>query len=238
MNSNERGKRRGIKIIQYNLDGSQAKVWDSFISIKKELGLTHKRVLKSCKNGTVLNGFYWRHFDSIPIENEEWKPVIFNGNQITVSSLGRVQTLSGTITHGSKTTGGYLAVVINEITVVVHRLICMAFNPITNSEDYQVNPFALTSQCKGNFNKRNNVITNLEWVTQSENILHSISRNEDMKTIRPVAQLTQDGTLLAFYFTAKDAAKSVNTKVQNILSVCDGRRKTSNGYRWTYTTTY
>ena len=58
-NSGKRGKRRGIKIIQYNLDGSQVQVWTaslSFISIKKQLGLIHKRVVKACKNRAILNG--------------------------------------------------------------------------------------------------------------------------------------------------------------------------------------
>ena len=104
----------------------------------------------------------------------------------------------------------------------------------------------MTSQCKGDFNKRNNAIINLEWVTlvfglaqtRRENVEHSVKRREekrrkDVKTRRPVAQLTQNGILLAFYFTAKDAAKSMNTDIWNILNVCDGKQASDREYEWT-----
>ena len=71
-NSEKRGQKNGIKIIQYDLDGTQIKVWCNFISIKNELGLIHKRVVKACKNRTILNESYWSAslFDDISIENE------------------------------------------------------------------------------------------------------------------------------------------------------------------------
>jgi len=70
--------------------------------------------------------------DSIPLENEERQKLIFNEHEIIASSLGRIKTSPGTITYGSFTTGGYFAVVIGDVTVVVHRLICIVLKPINN----------------------------------------------------------------------------------------------------------
>jgi hypothetical protein len=108
----------------------------------------------------MLNEHYWKYLDYIPIQNEEWKPIIFNGNAMMASSVGRIQIAAGTITHGSKTTSGYSAIVIESMTVVIHRLLCMAFKPIVNPEDYQLNHI--------DSNKHNNAITNLEWVPERD----------------------------------------------------------------------
>lgn len=47
---------------------------------------------------------------------------------------------------------------------LLHRLIKMAFEPIPNPDQYQINHI--------DGDKLNNCLYNLEWVTQSENLLH------------------------------------------------------------------
>lgn len=224
------GKRRGRKVVQLSLDGTQSYIWEDMISIRRTLGLLHKRVKAACEQGTILGGYYWRYYDSIPLPGEEWRGLIFGQDTIFVSSLGRVRMPSGAITHGSKTNSGYLAVVIRGTTVVVHRLVCYAFNPVPNCDQLQVNHI--------DFDKHNNKITNLEWVTQSENIQHSVRAREDVKVHRPVHQFNLDGTFKATFTTAKEAGLAVGVKASCILAVCDGRRKTSKGYKWTYTKEY
>lgn len=50
-------------------------------------------------------------------------------------------------------------------TYRVHRLVLMAFNPIEGMEELEVN--------HKDGNKKNNKLSNLEWVTASENQLHA-----------------------------------------------------------------
>ena len=50
-------------------------------------------------------------------------------------------------------------------TFRLHRLVMMAFNPIDNSENMQIN--------HKDGNKKNNALSNLEWCTASENQIHA-----------------------------------------------------------------
>lgn len=65
-------------------------------------------------------------------------------------------------------------------TFRVHRLVMMAFNPIDNMENLEVNHI--------DGNKANNKLSNLEWCTTSENQKHAflqdfINLKEDQKVI-------------------------------------------------------
>lgn len=53
--------------------------------------------------------------------------------------------------------------------MLVHRLVMRCFNPIPNHEDMAVNHI--------DGNKHNNHISNLEWVTDSENMIHCYRNN-------------------------------------------------------------
>ena len=65
----------------------------------------------------------------------------------------------------------------------VHRLVMENFNPIENMEQYQVNHI--------DGNKRNNALTNLEWVTCQENINHAIKNNLRAK-VNGAAKITPE----------------------------------------------
>ena len=53
-------------------------------------------------------------------------------------------------------------------TFRVHRLVLMAFAPIENMQNLEVNHI--------DGNKKNNSLSNLEWVTSSENKLHAFAK--------------------------------------------------------------
>lgn len=104
--------------------------------------------------------------------------------------------------------------------VLAHRLILETLNPIENMEEYDVN--------HKDGNKTNNHISNLEWNTRSENILHSfknklqdningnpIISNEDILYIKENLwrlEITQISIVKKF--------KISRSKVQNIIYKC------------------
>lgn len=90
-------------------------------------------------------------------------------------------------------------------------------------------------------NKLNNSLSNLEWVSKSDNIKHAYSlglataSTEQIK--RPILQFNKDtGELVREYETIKEAALALGNinKMPNIIRACQGKQQTSYGYRWEY----
>ena len=217
------------EVIQYNLDGIPYQRWESMTLLTKTLGLTRYYVHMACIDETELNGFYWRYIDSLSIEGEIWKPLSIYGYNIHVSTMGRVQIPSGLLTYGHQVNTGYKAVHIGNKTIVVQRLICMGFKPIENCELYEVNHI--------DYNRQNNRVENLEWVTRSQNVQHSKNR-KNPKCNRPVVQLTLENILIAIYGTAKQAAKEIGVSTDAIINACEGRSQMSGKCKWHYMGNY
>ena len=89
-----------------------------------------------------------------------------------VSSHGRVQTSTGNVGHGSPA-GGYKSVTIEKKRYYVHRLVAATFIGPATAERCQVNHI--------DRDPSNNHVANLEYVSRTENILHSFSHNSDRK---------------------------------------------------------
>lgn len=114
---------------------------------------------------------------------ETWKDIPNFGGSYQVSNMGRVRSVDrviavkdgrmrkhkGRVLKPHLNNGGYeLHKLSNDgrgITKTVHRLVLETFKPHVNMNDLQVNHI--------DGNKSNNHLTNLEWVTARDNILHA-----------------------------------------------------------------
>lgn len=111
----------------------------------------------------------------IPIyfSDEVWKLVEIDGLQpwYFVSTYGRVYSkLFDGLVRQRFVGRGYKTVTLRKIDntpidYLVHRLVMITFCPIDNMENLQINHI--------DTNKINNHMSNLEWCTQSENIIHA-----------------------------------------------------------------
>jgi len=214
--------KKSRKVAQYNLDGSLIKIWNNV----KDLP-SRQSVLK-CLNGSykTSGGFNWLYYSEI-IEGEKWLKINIDGNTIDVSSNGRVKTKSGKICYYTTITkSGYASLHYNRIVYSVHRLICIAFNPVINRVDLVVN--------HKDMNKLNNNIDNLEWVTSSENTLHYNRNTNVVKNnfTRKIKRINDNDIFI--YESNIIAAKENNISKGNINSCCNGKRKTAGGYKWEY----
>lgn len=101
-------------------------------------------------------------------------------------------------------------------TFRAHRLVLMAFNPIDNMDDLQVNHI--------DGNKKNNKLENLEWCSASENQIHAYKTglNKARKSEKSNwSKLTQKDIDLVFQLkeqglTNKQIAEQVNCTPSNI----------------------
>lgn len=111
--------------------------------------------------------------------------------------------------------------------ISAHRAVAISF--LENPDDLeQINHI--------DGNKTNNHYSNLEWMTQSQNMKHAFENNLlNFSSIEvPVIQLTKDDDFIAEFKSASDAAREVNGYRSHITSCCKGTRKTHKGYKWKY----
>ncbi|MGN0558368.1 MAG: NUMOD4 domain-containing protein [Acutalibacteraceae bacterium] len=118
----------------------------------------------------------------------------------------------------------------------VHRLVAMAFvdgygeGKVVNHIDE---------------NKQNNVSTNLEWVSASQNVLHSISHRRSVKTRnypkfhartdkQEVIQISLDGKVIKHWKSSIEVKEKLGYSDWSIKQCCRRKRKTAYGYRWQY----
>ena len=166
--------------------------------------------------------------------NEEiWKDIVGYEKFYQVSNLGRVRSFprNGTIKEERvlkpNKVGGYLQVTLqkhkNRKYKKVHRLVAETFIPNLENKR-EVNHI--------DGNKTNNCVENLEWVTTSENQLHS---NYVLKhNLKPILQYDLNGTFIKEWEAIMIASKELNIFGSNITECCRGRRKTAGRYIWRY----
>lgn len=176
---------------------------------------------------------------------------LFNGRYV-VDALGNVYSLINNAGNPRKSPllmkqrlgrGGYLCanfyvptpVGIQKQCHAVHRLVATAFHP---------NPDNKPEVNHKNGAKTDNLATNLEWVTASENALHAFDAGLRTANLggtgrfnrlhgksRPVIQLSLDGIKIKEFPSMQEAQREGFSQ-GNISLVIAGTRKTHKGFCW------
>lgn len=207
---------------------------------------------------------------------EIWKNLVGFESSYEVSSKGRIRSKERYVKSVRATCGkrlvnaqiikqfiknnGYMSVLLQgkkgRVNVLVHRAVAIAFLP---------NPDNLPVVDHIDTNKTNNEVSNLRWVTHSQNVLNPITRarmNEKIKRGNDsylhshknhnvhskgathykaiaVVQLSKDGQFIKEFDTVSDAARAFGSNIAtNISYCCNGKRVYAYGYRWMYKKDY
>lgn len=157
---------------------------------------------------------------------EVWKDVIGYEGLYQVSNLGRVRSFYKnklTILSYRRAKAGYHTVCLHKnkkpLTQNIHRLIADAFIPNTECKKY-------VNHIDGD--KGNNILSNLEWVTQSENMKHAYDIGL-MGTKKCKCIETNE-----IFNSIREAEAKYNLNNSHITACCKGSRKTHGGYHWEY----
>ena len=161
-------------------------------------------------------------------EQEIWK-YIENFPQYQVSNLGRILSLKNPkkpkILKGRITKKGYHQVHLHDIngksySKQVHRLVLETFSPKVDMKLLEVN--------HKDENKLNNNLSNLEWVTHTENVNYG--------TYSQRKSASQSDTIYCietqkYYSSMRQASEETGVDYGNISLACSSGR-TAGGYHW------
>lgn len=166
------------------------------------------------------------------MENEIWKKITLYDNIYYVSNYGRMRRINGEILPINKSTSDYTYVSLwigNKTRHIrIHRLVAKLFVPNPTNK-----PFV--NHIDGD--KTNNTSSNLEWVTNSENIQHAYNTGLMPKVRRRNVTINQydlTGNFIKSWCGFKGIEETYNVSRSTIRFCCLNKIKTSKGYIWRY----
>jgi len=121
---------------------------------------------------------------------------------------------------------GYFRVKIDGNYVGLHRLLAEAFLP---------NPLNLEQVNHKDGNKKNNALSNLEWVTQQENLKHAMENGLHPSPPTKIMATSKDGKETLFFDSQRSVSDFGFTQ-PNVNKCLKGLRKYAHGYTWSYVT--
>lgn len=170
------------------------------------------------------------------MDNEILKDVQYKDKVFTVSNLGYILIKDGSRKRKlHKNSSGYLSYTEKKI-YFLHRIVATAFCEKKEGKEF-------VNHIDGN--KENNMASNLEWVTKSENELHStrvlgnkrnilgLKENWLNPTHRRPVTIEKDGFTQNFV-SGVEAAKFLNCSVSAVSMVLTGSNKTCKGFKINY----
>lgn len=165
----------------------------------------------------------------------EWQDCYVYGEKYQVSNTGLVRNkVTKQLIKSHKDKKGYLRVSLSrnnvQVTVKVHRAVAIAFIE---------NPNNLPQVNHKDGNKGNNEVSNLEWVSNYDNMQHAIenglTNHVDYagRKKRPVIRISSTGEKVRFNSLA-EAAKECHVSRSNLCNALKGKRNFCGGYTWKY----
>ena len=176
--------------------------------------------------------------------HEEWRDIAGYEGLYQVSNLGRVKSLDRYVPHktfGKKfckgclmathtNNAGYATVNLckgNQYkSIDVHRLVAEAFIP---------NPNNLEVVNHKDENKKNNLVENLEWCTETYNNSYGTCRKRGSAKLKKIVLQCLAGVVVKEWESATDAELAIVGRSTGAISRCiRGKSKTAYGYEWKF----
>lgn len=245
--------------IRITLRNGVSTVYPSLVEGAKSLDVK-REVLSTCLAGDKIycgvpglknkeDRWLWKieyvETGSPKVDSVEEKPITIDGfTDFIACSDGRILNKDRK-PIGAIPDGHYIRVKGKDTSKAIHIIIALMFIPNPESKPY-------VNHKDGN--KKNNIVSNLEWVTQKENMAHARETGlinietlaaQGEKTRVPVYQLELDGNIIK-KFNSLDEASEITGSSSNISAVCssytkdkdDRLRHSSAGYGWCYVRDY
>jgi hypothetical protein len=137
----------------------------------------------------------------------------FGETTAEISNFGRVKSCNGVTSFGTKRKDGYFVVTINYKSYMVHQVVALAFIGSQPSNDHNVDHI--------DKHPNNNKFENLRWVTQQEQIEHSMAKSVDVY---------KNNIFVCSYKSMKLTEKALGICPRTISTYIAKKTKTRQGY--------
>jgi hypothetical protein len=144
--------------------GYYVELFDNSIRVVESLGLDRVKrsnLTTAIKNGSIWNNYLWIYKTIPEKRNETWKEVEYNNKKFLVSTKGRLKDNKNRELNTNN--GDYKRLVCNHKDISVHRIVAETFLP---------NWFNKPCVNHKNGRRYDNRLSNLEWCTYKENMIH------------------------------------------------------------------
>ena len=153
--------------------------------------------------------------EPVRLDGEVWRAV--QGTNAAVSSLGRFRSTTGVVSTPSPSLSGYVSVKIDGKSHLLHRLRAIAFDLPRAEGQNTVN--------HKDGNRSNNVLTNLEFASPSEQARHSFAtntkrRSSASKLSKPVRGRRVGETEWVIYPSIMEAARALGMNNGSVSACC------------------
>lgn len=253
---NQKKRKRGTKVSRpiLELDPVTKKMirqWDSLTDVCRaknlKLGFGEKEantaaLVYAIRRQHVYKGSVWEYFEKYKSDPTDAETQFVTAilprslehivHKLQVNKRGEVKFGNGRISNGSVDRKGYLFVVQKRRQIRVHRIVLTTFSghPPDDTK-VQVN--------HKDGNKQNNSLSNLEWVSGTENIQHryALERAAGIRRGFKVIQKTLDGNYIRTFQNVAEASEALGVSNSTIgMAVKHGNRepvrKSGGGYKW------
>jgi hypothetical protein len=164
-------------------------------------------------------------------QGEEWKDIEDFKGVYFISNYGRLKHVLNPLRHTLRVPypapNGYLRLVLSHNnkrkTISIHREVAKAFVP---------NPNNYKTVNHKDFDKTNNKVSNLEWLSIKDNIIHAKENGKNNR--KPILQCDMNGNVIREWESAWAVQLKLGYFSTLISSRCRGIGKSYKGYKWRF----
>ena len=209
----------------YTIDTTNKEIEQELRSLSTSLS----QKIKRNNNHYFGYNFIWKFEEKLIDENEIWKPLIgIEKDGYFISTSGKIKNPLGKIKEKFGKAGGYydFKIIKKGQHHKIHRLVALHF-----IENLHNKPFV--NHINGN--KLDNIVENLEWATNQENVIHGYETGLNKEGLSHVIQYDKEGkNLIKEFKSISDASKELNIDSSSISGCCRGITVQTHGFHFKY----